>query len=100
MQEIRGHTFDDAIETRNFVSQIDQFFQEVVFGFIFNDLDAAARARANYLTALGLVAYTEFMGGLVLGSLGKGVSSRKRFYAFWDRMGDEYRALRLSPAVK
>ena len=49
--------------------------------------------NANYLAALGLVAYTEFMGGLINGTLGHRGKSKKRFYALWDRMGPEYQSV-------
>jgi hypothetical protein len=70
--------------------QVAKFFDEIVFGFIYHDLEAAICGKANYLAALGLVAYTEFMGGLVDGTLGKPGKSRHRFRAFLTRMGSEY----------
>lgn len=71
-----------------------QFFKEYIFGFIFNDIQAAIDGKANYLAALGLVAYTEFMGGLISGNLGQQGQSRKRFYAFLDRLGSPYQEIR------
>ena len=73
-----------------FTQHVDNFFREYIFGFIFRDVEAAIEGRANYLAALGLVAYTEFMGGLVLGNLGEKGKSRDRFYAFFNRLGPEY----------
>lgn len=68
---------------------VNRFFQEYVFGFIFNDIRAAIDGKANYLAALGLVAYTEFMGGLVIGDLAREGSRQKRL-AFLSRMGAKY----------
>jgi hypothetical protein len=70
--------------------QIGKFFDEIVFGFIYHDLGAAICGKANYLAALGLVAYTEFMGGLVHRTLGEPGKSEARFREFLTRMGPEY----------
>ena len=75
----------------DFVRKVDEFFKKYIFGFIYHDIQTAIEGDANYLAALGLVVYTEFMGGLVNGTLGKkDESSKKRFYAFWSWMGSEY----------
>ena len=55
-----------------------RFFDEYIFGFMRNDIDAAIRGKANFLAALGLVSYTEVLGGLVTGNAGgKRVCCRK-----------------------
>jgi hypothetical protein len=77
-----------------FVRQVDNFFNEYIFGFIYRDVEAAIKAKANYLVALGLVAYTEFMGGLVGGTLGQSGHSRERFYEFFDLLGPAYKSVR------
>jgi hypothetical protein len=70
-----------------------------VFGFIYHDIQAAVDGNANYLAALGLVAYTEFLGGLINGTLGEVGHSKKRFYAFWNRMGPEYQSVAAQRAL-
>jgi hypothetical protein len=81
------------------IDQIERFFDKCVFGFMFHDIEAAIDGKANYLAALGLVAYTEFMGGLVNGTLGQRNKSKARFYAFWNRMGAEYRSVAVERAL-
>ena len=48
-----------------------------------SDINAAIAGKANYLTALGLVSYTEVLGGLRTGKLGVRNHSSKNFNAFW-----------------
>lgn len=58
-------------------------FDEYVFGFMRSDIDAAIRGNANYLASLGLVSYTEVLGGLRTGKLGlKRRSAASNFNAF------------------
>jgi hypothetical protein len=61
------------------ISDINTFFSQYPKGFISNDLQAAIRGNANYLTALGLVAYTEFMGGMLLNNF---TDPQKKFLSF------------------
>jgi hypothetical protein len=42
---------------------------DILREFIDNDIPAAINGNANYLAALGLLAYTEYMGGLYCGNL-------------------------------
>lgn len=51
-------------------SQIIDFFDEYIFGFIFSDIERCIQARANYIVALALLSYTEYIGGLITGKLG------------------------------
>ena len=60
---------------------MDSFFATYVRAFIYHDLQAAIDGKANYLAALGLVAYTEFMGGIMRGEFGY-KKSRQNFLAF------------------
>ena len=83
----------------DFVRKVDEFFKEYIFGFIYHDIQAAIEGEANYLAALGLVVYTEFMGGLVSGTLGKKGESKNRFYAFWNVMGLEYQTVATKRAL-
>lgn len=77
------------------MTDIEWFFKEYVFGFMYGDLDAAICGKANFLAALGLLEYTEFMGALVIGELGnkkgnKPLASRFNKFLF-DYLGSEYR---------
>ena len=53
---------------------VKNFFEKYVFDWMFSDIQreidlARSNKRAgNFLCALGLLCYTEFMGGIVLGS--------------------------------
>jgi hypothetical protein len=85
--------------TTDRVEAVQTFFQTYVFGFIFRDIETAINGRANYLAALGLVAYTEFMGGLIDGTLGQTGKSKQRFYSFWRRMGPPYQSLQTQRAL-
>jgi hypothetical protein len=49
---------------------VDQFFREYVDGFMWHDIEATIKARANYVAALALLNYTEVLGGLSNGKLG------------------------------
>ncbi|MEE8115169.1 MAG: hypothetical protein V3T23_12560 [Nitrososphaerales archaeon] len=70
-----------------------QNFDEYVFGFMRSDIDAAIRGNANYLAALGLVSYTEVLGGLVTGKLGVVGQSGVNFRAFLPYLGSQYKQL-------
>jgi hypothetical protein len=66
------------------------FFSSVIMPEIDpNTLQLARQGGGNFLCALGLLCYTEFMGGLVKGGFSKG-SARSRFNAFFYRMGQQY----------
>jgi hypothetical protein len=65
-------------------------FDEYVFGFMRSDIDAAMRGNANYLSALGLVTYTEVLGGLRTGQLGERGHSKANFNAFLPYLGNDY----------
>lgn len=90
---------DQTLSDKELNSKINQFFKEVVEGFLYHDIQSAIDGKANYLAALGLVVYTEFMGGLVNGTLGKTGKSKTRFYAFWNRMGPEYESVATKRAL-
>lgn len=59
--------------------EIEEYFNKFIFGFIFNDIESCIKARTNYTTALGLLSYTEFLGGLINGTLGLQGRSREQF---------------------
>lgn len=46
---------------------VNNFWQEYVDGYIFQDLDRAVAAGDNYLVALGEMCYTEYFGKLMSG---------------------------------
>ena len=49
---------------------VNEFFREYVDGFMWSDVEATMKARANYIAALALLNYTEVLGGLSNGKLG------------------------------
>lgn len=88
-------------------SEVDDFFQEYVFGFIFTDVrreielakeQADPKERdserppggGNFLAALGLLCYTEVLGGIRNRSLD---TARVNFDTFFREMGPEYERL-------
>ena len=48
---------------------IDEFFKEFIFGFVYTDIERCIQAGANYVVALALLSYTEYIGGLISGNL-------------------------------
>jgi len=77
---------------------VDAFFVEYVYGFMFTDIEreiALARLNlggGNFLAALGLLCYTEYLGAVKRDNLEPG-SSRQNFDAFFNTLGPEYAAL-------
>jgi len=75
-----------------------KFFDEYIFGFIFSDirreieLARSGKPAGNFLSALGLLCYTEFMGGILKGSFKSG-TAKSRFDAFFNSMGQGYKSL-------
>ena len=67
-----------------------QLFDHYVKGFIFTDVERSIRAKTNFLTALGLVSYTEFIGGLMSGNAGQAGHSRASFNEAYRRLGPAY----------
>lgn len=76
------------------VKAILHTFDEYEFGFMRSDIDAPIRRNANYLAALGLVTYTEIMGGLRTGDLGIKRTSAANFNAFLPYLGTDYELLK------
>ena len=84
--------------------EVNDFFEEIVYGFILGDIEreiALAKSRlevqgdkrsysggGNYLCALGLLCYTEFMGAIRLATFEP--SSHSLFNAFFYLMGPAY----------
>jgi len=59
--------------------QIIDYFDEYIFGFIFHYIEQCIHAKANYVVALALLSYTEYIGGLITGNLGKSNESKTNF---------------------
>ena len=70
------------------------FFDMCVFGAMRDDIDAAIRGNATSLAALGLVSYTEILGGLVTGNVAIPRNAGKNFDAFLPYLGRDYEGLR------
>jgi hypothetical protein len=75
--------------------EIDVFFTEYVFGFIATDIrreiDQArsGKTAGNFLCALGLLCYTEVLGGVKRGTLAEG-QGKANFNAFFADLGQGY----------
>ncbi len=50
--------------------EIIYHFHKFILGFIYHDIERCIEARANYVVALALLSYTEYIGGLISGHLG------------------------------
>jgi len=48
------------------IKRISNFFDKIVFGWMYDDINAAIDGDANFLAALGLMEYTEILGGMVV----------------------------------
>lgn len=76
--------------------KIKNFFNEYIFGYIKSDIERelnlvkAGENAGNYLMALGLMCYTEFLGSLMTGE--KNGFSKENFNNFLYFMGEEYEA--------
>lgn len=80
-------------------SEVERYFKEYILppkGFIYCDikreidLARSGKSGGNFLAALGLLCYTEFMGKMVLRNK---ESYTKQFKAFFRLMGEDYRHL-------
>lgn len=67
---------------------IETFLDTIVHGFMGHDLQVAIAGKANFLAALGLLDYTEILGGLVLGNLNG--AAEPKFEAFLPYLGPCY----------
>ncbi len=72
------------------IARVHSFFKEFVFGFMFHDIDSAISGKANFLAALGLLDYTEILGGLVTGNLKELHKARENFDSFIPYLGQWY----------
>lgn len=75
--------------------EVKKFFKEYIFGFIFSDIQReinlarSGEDAGNFLASLGLLCYTEFLGGIAIRSFRRR-SSKKRFDIFFNSMGKNY----------
>ena len=78
---------------------VRDFFDKYIFGFMCVDIEReiaiarSSQSAGNFLCSLGLLSYTEFMGGLLLRELGSKATG-KLFNAFFDYMGAGYKNFR------
>lgn len=89
-----------TVPSNDEVQEISDFFKEYVFGFIYHDIDAAIDGKANFLVALALTTYTEFLGGLINGNFGIDAQGKmipgqcgKNFETFFGCLGTPYQNL-------
>src|SRR5437879_2240541 len=81
------------------LAEVGAFFQKYVFGFIFTDIKreialvSTPSGGGNLLAALGLLCYTEVLGGVDRGTWDQGQGAAN-FNAFLDRMEPAYQAFR------
>jgi hypothetical protein len=88
--------------------QIQRIFEDNVFTFIERDIRREVElARlpgvcvscgtepggGNFMAAMSLLSYTEFMGSFITGTFGRG-TGRRNFEAFFDQLGNGYRDFR------
>ncbi len=69
---------------------VDKWYSEIVKGMMDHDLSVAIENKANFLAALGLMVYTEAIGGVVTGYLGVDGRSRQNFEAALPWLGPSY----------
>jgi len=81
-------------------SEVKRYFKEYILpprGFIYNDIQReislarSGNAGGNFLSALGLLCYTEFLGKMFL--QGRYSSNKQCFNAFFRSMGANYAQL-------
>lgn len=81
------------------IKRISDFFDKIVFGWMYNDVNATIDGDANFLAALGLMEYTEILGGMVVTEklIKNGITvkefpkeCRKNFEAFLPYLGECY----------
>jgi hypothetical protein len=72
---------------------IADFFYTYINGFIYNDVERCIKAEANHVVALALLSYTEFIGGLISGNLGKKGHAEENFGRALEYFPEEYRKI-------
>jgi len=72
--------------------KIENFFNQFIFdgesgGFIYHDIEIAINYKINFLVSLGLICYSEFLGGLMPKLKNeKRITSRSKFNRFFYRL--------------
>lgn len=79
---------------------IIDYFHEFIFGFIYHDIDQCIRAQANYVVALALLSYTEYLGALVSGHIGLGNKGRQSFRKALSYFPEEYKQVNDSIVIQ
>jgi len=72
---------------------IADFFHTYINGFIYNDVERCIEAEANHVVALALLSYTEFIGGLISGNLGKTGHTKENFEIALKYFPKQYREI-------
>ncbi len=72
------------------VWHIADFIHTYIEGFIYNDIERCIKAEASHVVALALLSYTEFIGGLISGNLGKNGSATENFRRALKLFPEEY----------
>ena len=78
---------------------IADFIHTYIEGFIYNDIERCIEAEANHVVALALFSYTEFIGGLISGNLGKG-DAKGNFGRALKYFPEEYRKINSSIRIR
>lgn len=71
-------------------NQVISDVRHAMVEFQIGDLEKSAKAGLNFLTAIGLMVSTEFLGGLVTGNLGLAGLSEARFESGFMQLGKPY----------
>lgn len=74
-------------------------FEKLFKGYIENDIQVAISGGANYLAALGMFSYIEFLGGLLTGESGLPSKAGSNFAAAINLFPPEYQVLNSSLKV-
>jgi len=62
-------------------AEIEVYLNQFFDAFIFKDIENCIAAKANYVVALALLTYTEYLGGLKTGNLGLSDKTPENFRA-------------------
>jgi hydroxypyruvate isomerase len=73
--------------------EIIKTFHQIFIEWACRDIESGIKNEQNYLVALGLFSYLEFLGGLVTGNGGTRNHSEKNFQAAVQLLPQEYREL-------
>ena len=81
-------------------NRIKKYFEEYIYGFICNDIRNCIKVKANYTVALALLSYTDYLGGLINGTLGLQGKSKEQFnkaleYFEWKGNQNYYKSFKI-----